>query len=80
MPLRTEPINSQQPQTVALCFGPLVLFAITDEQPSISHDDLLGAKRKSQRTWMIETEAASVELLPFTEIDDQQYSTYLRIT
>ncbi len=80
MSLRTEPVNSQQLQAVALCFGPLVLFAITDEQPSLSHEDLLAAKRKSQRTWMIETGTASVKFLPFTEIGDEQYSTYLRIT
>jgi uncharacterized protein len=78
--LRTEPIDPQQVQTVALCFGPLVLFAITDEQPSLSHEDLLAAKRIGQRTWLIEAGTASVKLIPFTEIRDEQYSTYLRIT
>jgi uncharacterized protein len=80
MSLRTEPISPQQVQTVALCFGPLVLFAITDEQPSLSRENLLSAKRKGQRMWLAETGTASVKLLPFTEIGDEQYSTYLRIT
>jgi len=80
MSVRTEPINSRQPQTVAVCFGPLVLFAITDDQPSLSREDLLSATRKGQRTWQIQSKKASVKLLPFTEIGDEQYSTYIRIT
>ena len=77
--LRIEPISPHHIQTVALCFGPLVLFALTDEQPSLSREDLLAAKRKGQRVWLIDTGTASVKLLPFTEIGDEQYSTYLQI-
>ena len=50
MTLRLEPVDPQHPQTVALVFGPLVLFAITDTQPSLTRADLLAAKRMDRRT------------------------------
>jgi DUF1680 family protein len=80
MTTRLEPVDPQHPQTVALLFGPLVLFAITDTQPFITRADLLAAKRMDQRSWQVKTTGAPVKMLPFTEIGEEQYSTYLRLS
>jgi uncharacterized protein len=80
MTMRIEPIDPQHPQTVALLFGPLVLFAITDTQPSLTRADLLAAKRMDQRSWQVKTAAAPIKMLPFTDIGEEQYSTYMRVT
>jgi uncharacterized protein len=80
MPLRLEPIDSQHPNTVALLFGPLVLFAITDTQPSLTRADLLSAKRIGPRIWQVKIAGTPLTMLPFTDIEDEQYSTYLRVT
>jgi len=79
-PMRLESVDPQHPQTVALVFGPLVLFAITDTQRSVTRADLLAAKRADQRSWQVKTAGEPFKLLPFTDIGDEQYSTYLRVT
>jgi uncharacterized protein len=80
MTTRLEPVDPQHPQTAALVFGPLVLFAITDTQPSLTRADLLAARRTGQRTWQAGTSTTPLKLLPFTEIQEEQYSTYLNVT
>ena len=80
MTMRLEPVDSQHPQTVALVFGPLVLFAITDTQPALTRAELLGPKRMDERSWQVRTDAAPIRMLPFTDIGEEQYSTYLRVT
>ena len=80
MTTRLEPVDRQHPETVALAFGPLVLFAITDTQPLLTGAGLLGAKRISERSWQVRTDAAPINMLPFTDIGEEQYSTYLRVT
>ena len=80
MTMRLEPVDPQHPETVALLFGPLVLFAVTDAQPAVTRADLLAAKRVDRRTWQVKTDGAPIKMLPFTDIDEEQYSTYLRVT
>jgi hypothetical protein len=80
MTMRLEAVDPQHPETVALLCGPLVLFAITDTQPSLTRSDLLGAKRMSQRSWQARTAGAPIKMVPFTDIAEEQYSTYLRVT
>jgi len=77
MRLRLETIDAQHPQTVALLCGPLVLFAITDALPAVSSRQLLAAKKVGEQSWQVETGSGTLTMLPFTAIDDQQYSTYL---
>jgi uncharacterized protein len=76
---RLEAIDSQHPNTVALLFGPLVLFAVTENPLRPTHRDLLAAKRISQRRWQIDTPAGTSTLAPFIDIEDEQYSTYLQL-
>jgi len=80
MTTRLESIDPRHPQTVALLFGPLVLFAVTDAQPVLTGADLLAANRVDQRSWQIKTAGTPIKMLPFTEIGDEQYTTYLRVT
>lgn len=80
MALRLEAIDPQHANTVALLFGPLVLFAITDNQPLVTRADLLAAKRISQRRWQVGTPTETLKLAPFIDIEDEGYSTYLQLT
>jgi DUF1680 family protein len=80
MAMRLEAVDPQHSQTVALMFGPLVLFAITDRQPALTREDLLAAKRIDQRSWQVKAAGLPIRMMPFTDIGEQQYSTYLRIT
>jgi len=80
MTLRLEPVDPQHPQTVALVFGPLVLFAITNAQPALTRAQLLAAKRMDRRSWQVSDAGAPLKLLPFTDIGEEPYSTYLHVT
>ena len=77
MKLRLEAIDPQHPDTVALLCGPLVLFAITDSPPGVTARQLLAAQKNGKQSWQVETATRAVTMLPFTAIEDQQYSTYL---
>ena len=74
---RLEPIDPHHPKTVALLCGPLVLFAITDTVPLVTSRQLLAAKQTGQQNWKVETATAAMNMLPFTAISNEQYSTYL---
>jgi DUF1680 family protein len=76
MPLRLEPIQPQHPETAALMRGPLVLFA-TNEAPSATRQQLLSARYlPTQRSW----QAGPLALVPFASLEDQPYTTYLKVT
>jgi hypothetical protein len=80
MTSRLEAVDRRHPQTVALVFGPLVLFAVTDTQPVLTGADLLAAQRVDQQSWLVKTAGEPMKMLPFTNIGDEQYTTYLRVT
>jgi hypothetical protein len=80
LPMRLEPIDPGHPTTVALTGGPLVLFAISDRSPEISADQLLAATRVSgQPLWRAQTGAGTIDLKPFTAIQDETYMTYIKL-
>jgi DUF1680 family protein len=76
---RLESIDSLHPKNVALLCGPLVLFAITDKPPAVTRRQLLAAQKTGPQNWQVETAAAPLNMLPFTAIADEQYSTYLLV-
>jgi len=81
MPLRLEPIDNQHPDTVALLYGPLVLFAVTEAPPQITRQQLLAARYLPEKqSWQAETSAGPLRLLPFTTLQDERYSTYLQVS
>ena len=77
---RLEAIDRKHPQTVALVSGPLVLFPITAKPPVVSGAQLLAAKKVAGQRWQAETASGLMDLLPFTAISDEQYSTYVVVS
>jgi len=55
-----------------------VLFAITESQPTVNRTQLLAAKKTAAQSWQVETAGGPMKMLPFTEIGDELYSTYVR--
>jgi DUF1680 family protein len=77
---RLEAIDPQHSDTVALLVGPLVLFAIGESQPAVTRAQLLAVKKMVPEVWHVPLENGVMKLMPFTAIDDQPYTTYLRVT
>ncbi|MGA8340435.1 MAG: beta-L-arabinofuranosidase domain-containing protein [Candidatus Sulfotelmatobacter sp.] len=80
MKTRLEAVDPQHANTVALLVGPVVLFAITDADPKVTRAQLLAAKKTGAQSWQVATADGALEMLPFTAIGEEQYSTYLRVT
>jgi len=79
MKMRLEAIDPQHPDTVALMRGPLVLFGVTKSAPKVTRAQLLAATKVSPGKWQVATAEEPVTMLPFTSIDEEQYSTYLKV-
>ena len=77
--MRLESVDAQHPDTVGLLSGPLVLFAITEAQPRLTRAQLLSAKKTGVQSWAVETGSGVLPLLPFTAIENESYSTYLKV-
>jgi DUF1680 family protein len=77
---RLEAIDPQHPETVALLVGPVVLFAITDAEPKVTRAQLLAAKKTAAQSWQVETAGGPLKMSPFTAIEEEEYSTYLRVS
>jgi uncharacterized protein len=82
LPLRVEAIDPQHPDTVALLRGPLVLFAVTKQAPTVPRHQLLAARPipGHTATWQVETASGPLRLMPFTAIGEEPYTTYLNVS
>ncbi|MDP9292389.1 MAG: glycoside hydrolase family 127 protein [Verrucomicrobiota bacterium] len=80
MKTRLEAIDSRHREIVALLYGPLVLLAITKEQPTLTEAQLLSAQHTGQRSWEVNGDSGPIKMLPYIAIDEEQYSTYLKVT
>jgi DUF1680 family protein len=84
LPMRLEAIDgagTRNPDTVALVRGPLVLFALTEDEPKVTREQLLAAKAMpGQSVWMAASQSGPVLLTPFTEIHEERYRTYLTVS
>jgi DUF1680 family protein len=67
MPTRLEAIDAAHPDVVALVKGPLVLFPIGGNPPVLKKEQLAAA-------------SSGALFRPFTEIHDEPYSTYFRVS
>ncbi|MBV9760843.1 MAG: glycoside hydrolase family 127 protein [Acidobacteriaceae bacterium] len=65
-PRRLEPVDAQHPNVVALLEGPLVLMAVGGVPSQLTRADLLRGN-------------AALTLKPFAQIQDEPYSTYIRV-
>ena len=81
---RLEAIDEQHTDTVALLRGPVVLMAIKPEpgssMPAVTRAQLLGARRISERQWLVDTAGGSIKLVPFVSVGDLPYTTYLKVS
>jgi hypothetical protein len=55
------------------------LFAATENEISPTAAGLLAVKRLDQRSWQLNTATEAIRMLPFTEIGDEQYTTYFNV-
>jgi len=60
-------------------YGDVVLTSELHVVVGVIERPPVGAKRMDQRSWQLETAGATIKMLPFTDIGDEQYSTYLRV-
>jgi DUF1680 family protein len=80
MTTRLEAIDAQHADTVALLVGPIVLFAIADGEPKVTRAQLLAAKKTAAQKWKVETASGPMNMRPFTDIGEEGYSTYMRVS
>lgn len=80
MKMRLEAINPRHPDTVALLLGPVVLFPIAPESRQITRQQLLRATDAGGGKWQVQTATTPMTMLPFIAINDEQYSTYLKVS
>ncbi len=81
--MRLEALDARHPDTVALLRGPLVLMALKREQdgpsPSMTREQLLTARRVSERQWVANAANGPVTMMSFTSLGDQPYATYIKL-
>jgi uncharacterized protein len=79
--LELKPIDSQNPDVVALVSGPLVLFAISDDTPKVTRLQLLAAKQQGNGSaeWRADNDGGPMRLTPFRAIKDETYFTYFSV-
>lgn len=84
LPMRLEAIDARHPDTVALLRGPVVLMAVKRQQsnplPRVTREQLLSARRLSEREWVVQAAGEPITLMPFTSIGDRPYTTYLQVS
>jgi len=80
MKMRLEAVDERNQDTVALLRGPLVLFPIAPASRKITRQQLLNATNAGTDKWQVETASTPMTMLPFTAIEDEQYSTYLKVS
>lgn len=79
--LELKPIDAQHSDTVALVYGPLVLFAIASQMPRVTRQQLLAATRPNREgeEWLVDTAQGRLRFVPWWTIQDETYFTYLSV-
>ena len=82
--MRLEPIDTPQPDTVALLRGPIVLMAVKQAQddpgPKVTRDQLLAARRISEWQWQASSPGGPLTLVPFTSLGERPYTSYMNLS
>lgn len=76
--LELKAVDEKHPDLVALCHGPLVLFALSDDAPKVTRDALLSARQSipGADEWHVATSNGRLRFVPFWAIKDETYFTY----
>jgi DUF1680 family protein len=78
MKIRLEAVDPQHADTVAVMVGPLVLFG--DQMPGLTREQLLAAKKMAPGLWHVSAGGQVMKMLTWTMLEDQPYTTYLRVS
>jgi DUF1680 family protein len=78
MPLRLQPVDAQNANTVALVRGPLALFAVGELPEKFTSAQLLAATAVAQSSpdWLVHGDGGKVTFRPFAAIGDEPYRLY----
>ncbi len=79
--LRTEAVDRQTPDQVAVLRGPQVLFAAADTQPELNRKQLesLQVTKAENYDWTAVGQSPALRLRPFYAIGDEVYQTYWKV-
>ncbi len=80
MKTRLEPIDKRHADTVALLYGPLVLFGVNANGRTFTRAELLAAEQASPNSWQAGSPVNPLVLRPFFALASQPYSTYLKLS
>lgn len=83
MPLRTEAVDAQHPDLVALMHGPVALFALqeTGSLVNLRRTDLLRAQPIAGGSeWRVQTASGEMRFKPFAGIHMEKYRLYQQVT
>jgi DUF1680 family protein len=80
--VRTEAVDAENPNQVAILRGPQVLFGISSQQPELPSEQLsrLQLAKAANNDWTLEAGSASLLLRPFADIGEETYQTYLAVS
>jgi DUF1680 family protein len=81
MPLRLQPADAQNPQTVALLRGPVALFGVGNLPGSFSRAQLLAASPASRSfdNWMVQSDTGKGAFRSFAAMGDEPYRLYQKV-
>jgi DUF1680 family protein len=77
--LELKAVDEKHPDKVALTYGPLVLFALSDDTPRVTRSQLLAARQKApgSEEWITESSHGRLSFVPWWVIGKEQtYFTY----
>jgi DUF1680 family protein len=79
--LELKAVDAEHPNIVALVYGPIVLFAISDDTPKVTRTQLLTARQQGPGStdWHVDADGGPLRLRPFWTIKDETYFTYLTV-
>jgi len=82
MPLRLESIEPENPNIVALMYGPVALFAMGKSPAEVTRQQLLSASVSSQSSddWLVQANGGPVTFRSFMVIKDEPYRLYQTVS
>lgn len=82
MPLYLKAVDAKNPQTVALMYGPLALFAVNTLQPTYSRAQLLAATQRAEggAEWTVAGANGAATFRPYFAINEEHYRLYHQVS
>jgi uncharacterized protein len=80
--LELKPVDAHHPDMVALTYGHLALFAVSEDTPKVTRAQLLAARQQGNggSEWRADTDNGILRLVPFWALKDETYFTYLTVS